>query len=255
LAKDTIILFWGDHGWHLGDHGMWCKHTNYEQAARIPLIVCAPGIAKAGVKTGSLAETVDIYPSLCELAGLPAPQGLDGSSFVAALKAPSAKTKEAVFHVYPRAKMMGRAVRSEQYRLVEWKEIGAAPDTAVFELYDYVTDPAETKNLAKEKPDVVTQLQAILAKQPEAKPQIRDDTAPSKKAGRTGEKQANAGKSKQDRASMFAKRDKNSDGHLTQEEFLDGQPDPLEAPKRFPLFDTNKDGKLSSEEFIKGGRP
>lgn len=255
LAKDTIILFWGDHGWHLGDHGMWCKHTNYEQAARIPLIVCAPGVAKVGVKTGSLAETVDIYPSLCELAGLPAPQGLDGSSFVIALKDPSAKTKEAVFHVYPRAKMIGRAVRSERYRLVEWKEIGASPDTAVVELYDYVTDPAETKNLAKEKPDVVAQLRSILAKQPEAKPQIRDDTTTSKKAVRTGEKQANAGKSKQDRAAMFTKRDKNNDGHLTQEEFLEGQPDPLEAPKRFPLFDTDKDGKLSSEEFVKGGRP
>jgi iduronate 2-sulfatase len=255
LAKETIILFWGDHGWHLGDHGMWCKHTNYEQAARIPLIVCAPGIAKAGVKTGSLAETVDIYPSLCELAGLPLPQGLDGSSFVAALKDPSAKTKEATFHVYPRKNMMGRAVRSEHYRLVEWKVIGAAPDTAILELYDYENDPLETKNLAKDKPDVVSQLRAILAKQPEAKPQISDSVATPKKAGRTGEKQTNAAKPKQDRDSMFTKRDKNSDGHLTLEEFIEGQPDPLEAPKRFPQFDTNKDGKLSREEFVKGGRP
>jgi iduronate 2-sulfatase len=151
--------------------------------------------------------------------------------------------------------MIGRAVRSERYRLVEWKEIGASPDTAKIELYDYETDPAETKNLAKEKPDVVAQLRAILAKQPEAKPQIRDDTATSKKAGRTGEKQATAGKSKQDREAMFSKRDKNNDGHLTREEFIEGQPDPEEAPKRFPLFDTNKDGQLSREEFVKGGRP
>ncbi len=255
LTQDTIILLWGDHGWHLGDHGMWCKHTNYEQAARIPLIVCAPGIAQTGVKTGSLAETVDIYPSLCELAGLPAPLGLDGSSFVAALKDPSAKTKEATFHVYPRAKMMGRAVRSERYRLVEWKTIGASPDTAMIELYDYETDPAEAKNLATDKPEVVTQLRAILSKQPEAKPQIGDGKATSKKAGRTGEKQANPGKPKQDRETMFSKRDKNNDGHLTREEFIEGQPDPEEAPKRFPLFDTNKDGQLSREEFVKGGRP
>ena len=75
FAGNTIIVLWGDHGWHLGDHGMWCKHTNYEHAARIPLIVVAPGAAKAGIKTGALAETVDIYPTLCELAGLPAPQG------------------------------------------------------------------------------------------------------------------------------------------------------------------------------------
>jgi iduronate 2-sulfatase len=255
LAKDTIVLFWGDHGWHLGDHGMWCKHTNYEQAARIPLIVCAPGIAKAGVKTGSLAETVDIYPSLCELAGLPAPQGLDGSSFVVALKDPTAKTKEVTFHVYPRKNMIGRAVRSERYRLVEWKEIGASPDTAILELYDYEKDPLESKNIVKDNPEVVAHLRALLAKQPEAKPQIRGDTATSKKAGRTGEKQATAGKSKQDRESMFTKRDKNTDGHLTLEEFIEGQPDPEEAPKRFPLFDTNKDGKLSREEFVKGGRP
>ena len=254
LTQDTIIILWGDHGWHLGDHGMWCKHTNYEQAARIPLIVCAPGIAKAGVKTGSLAETVDIYPSLCELAGLPAPQGLDGSSFVVALKDPAAKTKEVTFHVYPRKNMMGRAVRSERYRLVEWKEIGAAADTAILELYDYEKDPLESKNIVKDNPEVVAHLRALLAKQPEAKPQIRGDTATSKKAGRTGEKQATAGKSKQDRESMFAKRDKNTDGHLTLEEFIEGQPDPEEAPKRFPQFDTNKDGKLSREEFIKGGR-
>jgi len=191
LTKDTIILLWGDHGWHLGDHGMWCKHTNYEQAARIPLIVCAPGIAKAGVKTGSLAETVDIYPSLCELAGLPLPQGLDGSSFVAALKDPSAKTKEATFHVYPRKNMLGRAVRSERYRLVEWKAIRAAPSTAILELYDYEKDPLETKNLAKDKPDVVAHLRTLLAKQPEAKPQIGDGKANSKKVVRRGEKQKN----------------------------------------------------------------
>ncbi len=85
LAKDTIIVLWGDHGWHLGDHGMWCKHTNYEQAARIPVIVAAPGM-KAAAKTAALIETVDIYPTLCELAGLPAPSGLDGASFAAALR-------------------------------------------------------------------------------------------------------------------------------------------------------------------------
>jgi iduronate 2-sulfatase len=181
LANDTIILFWGDHGWHLGDHGMWCKHTNYEQAARIPLIVCAPGIAKAGVKTGSLAETVDIYPSLCELANLPPPKGLDGSSFVAALKDPSAKTKEATFHVYPRANLLGRAVRSERYRLVEWKAISAPVSTAVYELYDYEKDPLETKNLIKDLPDVVTHLQSLLATQPEAKPQIQAPTDTPKK--------------------------------------------------------------------------
>jgi iduronate 2-sulfatase len=76
FAENTVIVLWGDHGWHLGDHGIWCKHTNYEQAARQPLIVVAPGVAQAGVKSPALVETVDLYPTLCELAGLPVPQGL-----------------------------------------------------------------------------------------------------------------------------------------------------------------------------------
>ena len=240
LARNTIIVLWGDHGWHLGDHGMWCKHTNYEQASRIPLIVCVPGVAKAGTKTGALAESVDLYPTLCELAGLPVPPGLDGASFAAALKNPAtAQTKEAIFHVFPRSpkgmgELIGRAVRTKRYRLVEWKKAAAAPDTAILELYDYVADPAETKNLATDQPQVVAQLRAILAKQPEAKPQLH---APAR----------------QDRAAMFERRDKNHDGKLTRAEFLDGQPDPDEAPKRFLKFDTDGDGVLSRDEFINAG--
>lgn len=184
LAKNTIIVLWGDHGWHLGDHGIWCKHTNYEQAARIPLLVAAPEIDQRGVRTGALVETVDLYPTLCELAGLPAPgastvpQGLDGRSFVPVLRNPAAATKEAIFHAYPRSPkgkgpILGRAVRTARYRLVEWKRPGGAPDTAEFELYDYETDPLETKNLAAAQPDVVFRLRALLATQPEAKPQLK----------------------------------------------------------------------------------
>jgi iduronate 2-sulfatase len=242
LAKNTIIVMWGDHGWHLGDHGMWCKHTNYEQAARIPLIVSAPGMGKAGVRTGALAETVDIYPTLCELAGLPAPTGLDGASFAGVLKDPAATTKEAVFHVYPRSQLMGRAVRTARYRLVEWKKPGEPADTAVFELYDYQADPTETRNLAAEQPAIVAQLRAILARQPEAKPQVGA-------VKRAGAKPAPA-RPRQDRAAMFAKRDTNGDGRLSREEFLAHQPDPQEAPKRFVAFDTDKDGFLSKDEFI-----
>ncbi len=245
FAKNTIVVLWGDHGWHLGDHGMWCKHTNYEQAARIPLIVVAPGIAKSGVKTVALAETVDLYPTLCELAGLPVPSHLDGASVVAVLKDPAAATKEAVFHVYPRGPRMGRAVRTAHHRLVEWKNPGAAADTAVLELYDYEADPAETKNLAPEQPEVVARLRAILAQQPEAKPQVRD--------GKNAGAKASGAKPRQDRAAMFAKRDKNGDGRLSREEFLDNQPDPQEAPKRFTAFDVDKDGSLSKEEFVTMG--
>jgi iduronate 2-sulfatase len=182
LANNTVVVLWGDNGWHLGDHGMWCKHTNYEQAARIPVIIAAPGIAKPGTRSDALIETVDIFPTLRELAGLKTVsvnQPLDGTSLVPLLKRRwFAKEKEAVFHAYPRGNrekgpMIGRALRTERYRLVEWKVPGAPSDTADLELYDYRTDPEETRNLAAEQPKVVAKLRAILAKQPEAKPQWR----------------------------------------------------------------------------------
>ncbi len=248
LARNTILVLWGDHGWHLGDHGMWCKHTNYEHAARIPLIVVAPGVARPDVKTAALAETVDIYPTLCELAGLPAPQGLDGASFSAALKDPAAATKDAILHVYPRSQLLGRAVRTDRYRLVEWKKIGDPADSAELELYDYQTDPDETKNLAGERPEIVASLRAVLARQPEAKPQVRAAGGPA------GKKiAAAASKPKQDRDAMFAKRDSDGDGRLTRDEFLTGQPDPDEAPQRFLRFDVDQDGFVSREEFTRGG--
>ena len=71
LSSNTIIVLWGDHGWHLGDHGMWCKHTNYEEATHIPLLISAPGVTKPGTRARTMVETVDLYPTLCELAGLP----------------------------------------------------------------------------------------------------------------------------------------------------------------------------------------
>ena len=186
LAKNTIIVLWGDHGWHLGDHGIWCKHTNYEQATRIPVLIVAPEITKPGSRTGALIETVDLYPTLCELAGLALPQGpakLDGQSLVPLLKNPTAHSKNAVFHVYPRhprgrGMILGRAVRTERHRLVEWKQPGADPDSAEFELYDYQEDPLETKNVAASHPQVVAELRAVLAGLPEARPQAAKPTTP-----------------------------------------------------------------------------
>lgn len=253
LAENTVVVFWGDHGWHLGDHGIWCKHTNYEQAARIPLIIALPkskamNVKTANSKTKSLVESVDIYPTLCELTGLPAPRKLDGQSFAAAIRDPQATTKESIIHVYPRQQKLGRAIRTARYRLVEWKKPGDASETAELELYDYEQDPLETKNLAAEQPAVVKELQAILARHPEAKPQIK---APPAEGNKTEGKAA--GKKTQDRGAMFARRDKDQDGKLTRDEFLDGQPDPDEAPKRFVTFDGNQDGSLSREEFVTQG--
>jgi len=248
LAKNTMVVFWGDHGWHLGDHGMWCKHTNYEQAARIPLLVARPG--GAGTVSSALVETADIYPTLAALAGLPAPTGLDGRSFDPLLSDPSAAHRDHAIHVYPRNKLLGRAIRTDRYRLVEWKAIGSDANTAEFELYDYEEDPGETKNLAAERPEVVEQLQVLLASHQEAKPQVKVEAAGAVKPESSSKP---AGKSK-DRGAMFDKRDKDGNGTLSREEFLENQPDPDEAPKRFPQFDANKDEVLSKEEFVKSGK-
>ena len=140
--------------------------------------------------------------------------------------------------------MIGRAIRTERHRLVEWKKIGEPAATAELELYDYEADPLERKNFAATQPEVVAKLQAMLARHPEAKPQI-SNAAPAPKP-------ADA-KPKQDRNAMFDSRDKNKDGKLSREEFLANQPDPDQASARFPQFDTNNDGVLSREEFVTSG--
>jgi iduronate 2-sulfatase len=248
LAKNTIVVLWGDHGWHLGDHGMWCKHTNYEQAARIPVMIHLPGVSE-GTRTKSFLETVDIYPTVAELAGLNVPEGLDGISQAKVIHDPKMAIRDSIIHVYPRGGgLLGRAIRNERYRLVEWKKIGASADQAQYELYDYLKDPMETRNLAESQKEAVNSLKAVLATHPEAKPQIKNQQPATKQQQKGNEK------AKTDRTTMFQRRDKNGDGMLTREEFLLNQPDPDKAPARFPKFDTNGDGQLSLSEFLSQGK-
>jgi iduronate 2-sulfatase len=101
LRENTIIVVWGDHGWHLGEYGIWGKATDYEIATRVPLIVWTPDMAKRGEKTRSLTEFVDVYPTLCDLCGLPKPAALEGRSFVDQLKDPAAPGKDAAFSQFP----------------------------------------------------------------------------------------------------------------------------------------------------------
>ena len=167
LTENTIIVLWGDHGFHLGDLGIWTKHTNYEQANRIPLIISAPGITQPNTATKQLAESVDLFPTLAELAKLPAPKGpqpIDGISLVPVLKDPSTRVRDHAYHAYPKAKL-GRAIRTERYRLVEWR--GRNDAVPEYELYDYDTDPLERENLVNKHPDVASNLKAILATHPE----------------------------------------------------------------------------------------
>jgi iduronate 2-sulfatase len=101
LRKNTIIVVWGDHGWHLGEYGIWGKATNFEVATRVPLIVSAPKMKAAGKGSKALVEFVDIYPGLCELAGLPLPAHLEGKSFAPLLNDPDQKWKAAAFSQFP----------------------------------------------------------------------------------------------------------------------------------------------------------
>jgi len=175
LDENTIIVLWGDHGWHLGDHGSWTKHSNYEQANRIPIIVYAPGVTQAGRSTGQLAETVDIYTTLSSLAGLPRPSGpqpIDGIDLTPVLRNPDERIREYAYHAFRKGGYMGRAIRTERYRLVEWRSEKDAKAEPEYELYDYAEDPLETKNMAKSKPKVLAKMIAFLAQEPAAKPQV-----------------------------------------------------------------------------------
>jgi iduronate 2-sulfatase len=151
---------------------MWCKHSNYEQATRIPLIVRAPG--KKPSEVAGLVETVDIYPTLVELASLPSVEGLDGRSFATAIAQPTQALRDHITHVFPRGEILGRAIRTERYRLVQWKRIGAEESSAAWELFDYQVDPLEKENLyPNAAPDLVEMLKQKLSSHPAPLRQIK----------------------------------------------------------------------------------
>jgi len=148
LAENTIVVVWGDHGWHLGDHGEWCKHTNFEVAARIPLIVKVPWMPGAS-RIDALVEALDIYPTLLDLCGVEHPSHLQGESLLPLLESPeSAGPGEAVSQ-YPRNSktIMGYSMRTDRYRYVEWRAVGSNVPAEI-ELYDHVYDPREDVNIA-----------------------------------------------------------------------------------------------------------
>jgi iduronate 2-sulfatase len=149
LAKNTIVVFWGDHGYYMGEHSWWGgKHNNYHGATRVPLLVAVPNQKSAGQHTRGFVELVDLYPSLAELCGLPAPRdaaGLEGTSFAPLLAEPNRPWKNAVFSQYPKGGHLGTAMETDRWRYVEWRD-GAKLVTR--ELYDHSVDPEENQNLA-----------------------------------------------------------------------------------------------------------
>lgn len=169
MTENTIVVLWGDHGWHLGDHNLWCKHTNFEQATRSPLLISAPGIDPS--KTKSPTEFVDVFPTLCNLAGIVIPSHLDGESLVPLMKEPELMLKEFAVSQFPRTdnkletgglghstgQIMGYSIRTNRYRYTVWmgndfKSTQPYDEDLVVatELYDYEKDPMETVNFANE---------------------------------------------------------------------------------------------------------
>ena len=150
----TVVVLWGDHGWHLGEHAIWGKHSLFEESLLAPLVIRVPGMDQAGEKTDSIVETIDIYPTLCELTGVPTPEGLSGKSLVNHLEDPSAEGGSAISY---RGAM--ETIRTPQYRLIRHKTKG---DGIAYELYDHTGNDGETTKLAAENPDVVKQLSALI---------------------------------------------------------------------------------------------
>ncbi|GAA4469704.1 sulfatase [Nibrella saemangeumensis] len=151
LDKTTIVVLWGDHGFQLGEHNMWCKHNNYEISTRAPLIVSVPGMRHAGQATNGLVEFVDVYPTLADYAGLPVANDLEGISLRPLIEQPRRAWKKAAFSLYPWkipgvGDGFGYTLRTDRYRLVEW----TVPEKGFYEyeLYDHQTDTQENKNLA-----------------------------------------------------------------------------------------------------------
>lgn len=260
LADNTVIVLWGDHGWQLGEHGLWHKHTNFEVSARSPLIISAPGQKAVGRKSLSLAEFIDIYPTLADLCGLPKPKDVEGVSLKPVLDDAAASVRPVAISQYPRSdggkSLMGYSIRDDRWRLTLWRD---RKDNSIHatELYDEVGDPHETVNVATkpELAEVIARLTKFLPP-PIAPATDKNTAAPAGKKGKAG-KGAAKGDPKagtRDRGAMFDGRDLNKDGKLNKEEFMLHQKDPEQAAKNFVKFDKDLSGDVNREEYVKSGK-
>jgi uncharacterized sulfatase len=146
LADRTIIVFTSDHGYHLGDHGLWQKYSLFERSARVPLIIAGPTLKAGGRAAPGLVEMIDLYPTLAGLCGLAGPEYLDGADLRPMLDDPSRSVKEAAFSQIKRGDIEGFSVRTERWRYTEWNA-GGRQDA---QLFDEEADPGETKNVVNE---------------------------------------------------------------------------------------------------------
>jgi arylsulfatase A-like enzyme len=156
LDKNTIVLLWSDHGWHLGEHGIFGKMTNFDIATNSPLIIKAPGYKGCGKVTDALVETVDVYPTLAELCAIEYEDNLDGESLVPILENTSLKGKPYARSFYYRNRALGKTLKTNAYRIVRWATENDS--TVAIELYDQKNDPGENINIASENKAVTDSL-------------------------------------------------------------------------------------------------
>ena len=169
LDKNTIVILWGDHGWKLGEHGMWCKHTPFELDGHVPLMLRVPGQTKTSLKTDALVEFVDIYPTLCELAGLELPDHLQGRSFVPLIEDPDRPWKEGAITVWPNNRnnpermVVSYTVQTDRYRYTEWIQASTG-ELVARDLFDHEVDPDENVNISglPENADLLDKLSGLL---------------------------------------------------------------------------------------------
>lgn len=171
LADSTAVVLWGDHGFHLGDQGRWAKHTQFEGAMRAPLMVRLPGQQKISGVTQAIVESLDLYPTLCDFAGLPIPEFVEGESLIPFIRGTSKGKQAAYSQIRPvggakKFRPMAYSVRTKDFRYVEWRLSAEGSEIVKQELYDLSQDGVETVNLADDS-DMITVLQShqkLLAK-------------------------------------------------------------------------------------------
>ena len=151
ISDNTIVVLWGDHGWNLGEHTLWCKHSCYETSMRIPLIVRTPKI-KGGKRRSGLIESIDLYPSLCELAGLTLPDHLQGRSFATLMKDADTDWKSAAVGRFQN----GDTIRTDAFRFTEYTDKNGKRTSRM--LYDHTADPHENVNVAASQQETVEKL-------------------------------------------------------------------------------------------------
>lgn len=252
---NTIIVLWGDHGWQLGDHGLWHKHTNFEIATRSPLLISVPKSKTARQKCAAPVEFVDVSPTLSDLCGLPAQQGLAGLSLKRYIENPAAPMQKVAISQYPRnagpegGQVMGYSIRTERYRATFWRERKGSRIVAT-ELYDEQTDPHETVSLAakSEHKEMLAELQKHL-------PPVGSDTPPATK-GPTPKAvtKTTAAPADETRDARFTRLYPGKE-KLTLKEYLAAKgKDVAAATERFKKMDKNSDGSLTRAEFIGAGK-